>query len=209
MGQSGTSITQKPEDYRDYLDLLARAQMGHQLRGKVDPSDIVQQTLLEAHARWDDCRGETEPERAAWMRKILANNVTDAARAFARDKRDVKREVALQQTIDESQHRIESWLSGGLTSPSQQAELNEQLRHMAIAVGQLSQSQRDAIELFYLHGCPLDDIARQLGRTQSAVAGLLHRGLKSLRKTLKRDFPETFRSTFLSMRHAPTIDQPE
>ena len=83
--------------YRSYLCLLARLHLDPRLRGKVDPSDVVQQTLLEAHADRDRFRGQTEGEWLAWVRRMLAHNLTDALRAFLQGKRDVEREQPLEE----------------------------------------------------------------------------------------------------------------
>src|SRR5882724_10520314 len=108
------------ERYRAYLRLLARLQIGPRLRSKFDPSDVVQQTLLEAFARREQFRGG-EAERAAWLRQILAHNLADALRAFGQARRDVYRELPLVK-MQESSDRLESWLAAQQSSPSGRAE---------------------------------------------------------------------------------------
>src|SRR4051812_20595086 len=83
------------ERWRAYLQLLARLHLDPRLAGKLDPSDVVQQTLLQAHQARAQFRGTTDGERAAWLRQILANNLAGAARAFARPGRDAARERSL------------------------------------------------------------------------------------------------------------------
>ena len=83
------------EAFREYLLLLARLQLGSRAHGKLDASDVVQQTLLDAHRQRQQFRGHTAAEMAAWLRRILACNLADAFRALGREKRDVARERGL------------------------------------------------------------------------------------------------------------------
>jgi RNA polymerase sigma-70 factor (ECF subfamily) len=170
--------------FRDYLRLLARAQLGPRLQAKLDPSDVVQQTLLEAHRDLAQFRGTTSGELAAWLRRILARNLANAARDLGRDKRDVSREQSLQALIEASSARLEAWLAADGPSPSESAGRHEQAARLAAALATLPEPQRLAVELRHLHGWTLNDIAEHLEKSPAAVAGLLHRGLERLRTLL-------------------------
>ena len=172
------------EQYRSYLLLLAGLHLDEPLRARFEPSDIVQQTLLEAHA----CRERipTSPdERAAWLRAMLANNLRDARRSLRRQKRDIARERSLDQPLADSSHRIEQMLAVDQSSPSRQAIRHEDLLRLADAIWSLPETQRQAITLHHLQGRTLAETARQLEKSEGAVAGLLHRGLRSLRERLE------------------------
>jgi RNA polymerase sigma-70 factor (ECF subfamily) len=172
------------EKFRTYLLLLARMQIARKLRAKLDPSDVVQQTLLDAHRQMEQFRGTTPAEMAGWLRRMLACNLADALRAFSRGKRDVARERSLVSALDESSARIQSWLQAEQSSPGQKAQRTEDLLRLATALADLPAAQREAMVLHYWQGQTLAQVAAQLGRTSPAVAGLLQRGLKSLRTLL-------------------------
>ena len=174
----------KLEEFRHYLSMLARAHLGPNQRAKVDPSDIVQQTLLDAHRKLKQFRGTTEAEMAAWLRKMLSFNVADAFRALGRQKRDAALERSLDAPLDDTCSRLEGWLEAVQTSPSGKASRNEQLVRLADAMARLPAAQREAIELHHLHGLSLSDTAEQFGRTGGSVVGLLRRGLVKLRELL-------------------------
>ena len=173
------------ETFRPYLALLARLQIGRRLQGKADPADLVQEAFLEAHRDFPGFRGTSEGELMAWLRQILARNLANAVRDLRRDKRDVARERSLEPTVEESAARLEAWLVAEQLSPSERAERDEEAVRLAQALATLPEAQREVVLLRHCQGWSLADISRQVGRSPSAVAGLLHRGLQHLRTQLE------------------------
>jgi RNA polymerase sigma-70 factor (ECF subfamily) len=173
------------EQFRPYLHLLARMQLDPRLLSKLAPSDIVQQTLLQAHQAREQFRGHSSGERATWLRQILARNLAHALRDLRRDKRDVYREMSLEAALEASSARLEGWLAADQSSPSQRAQRHEQAVRLAVALRTLPQAQREALTLHHLHGWTLEEVGQHLGRGPVAVAGLIKRGLKHLRGLLQ------------------------
>lgn len=175
------------EQFRSYLYLLARSHIGRRNRARLDPSDIVQQTLLHAHQKQSQFRGKSDAELMGWLRQILANNLADAVRGLARVKRDVSRERSLDCDVDDSFTHVDGWLAVVQSSPSQKVVRAEELIRLADALTSLPLSQREAIVLHHLQGLPLVEVSEQLEKTPAAVAGLLHRGLKRLRELMSKE----------------------
>src|SRR5437899_10455736 len=106
----------EPERFRPYLRLLAGLQLDPRWQAKLDPSDIVQQTLLQAHEARDQFRGQSAGERAAWLRQILARVLANAVRDLGRAKRDAGRERSLEAALSQSSSRLDAWLAADQSS---------------------------------------------------------------------------------------------
>lgn len=184
MNQTGNASGPHVERFREYLYLLARAHVHPGNRSKIEVSDIVQQTLLEACKQREQFRGQSDGELAAWLKQALVHNLADALRAGQRAKRDVRREQPLEAAIEDSFCRVDNWLAARNASPSQQAMRIEELVRLADALARLPEGQREAVVMHHLHGWSLAQLAGNLQRSESAVAGLLRRGLKKMRELM-------------------------
>ena len=182
MTQDPVGAGQPLERYRAYLGLLARAQPPAPLRGQLGASDIVQQTLLQAHRKREQFRGHSEEEYRAWLRAILACLLADAARRCSPRRGGQAR--SLERALEESSQRLERWLAADESSPSQGLMRQERLLGLAEALGRLPEDQRTALELRYLQGLSVGEVCRRMGRGTPSVANLLYRGLKALRGRL-------------------------
>lgn len=152
---------------------------------QLDASDVVQQAILQAHERKSQFRGETEGEWLAWLRAILANALANALRRFHVQARDVGKERSLEAELERSTSRLEILLAADLTSPSERAIQGEDLVLLAQAITRLPEDQRRVVELHYLKGLTVAEVAEQMDRTRPAAVGLLFRGLKRLRELLR------------------------
>ena len=170
------------DGFREYLRLLARLQLNAKLSGKIDLSGVVQQTLLEAYQAREFPSGVAQ--QAAWLRRALANNLTDEIRRLRSRGKERVEERSLEQALEASSARVEAWLAREESTPARGAVQREQLSRLAEALLQLPDDQRQAIEMHHLQGLSLAEGGRLLGRSREAVAGLVFRGLKTLRARL-------------------------
>ncbi len=172
------------DQYRDYLLTLARTQLPNQLRSRVDASDVVQETLLEAHRQREQFQGTEPGHLFAWLRQILAGKLVDALRRETRDKRDVRRERECQLELDASAANLADLAGAELSTPSRKFERNELALQLAQALQELPPNQCEALTLRYLQNQSLAQIAESMDKTPVAVAGLIKRGSAALRQRL-------------------------
>jgi RNA polymerase sigma-70 factor (ECF subfamily) len=175
------------EPFRDRLRLLARAELDVLLQGKIDPYDVVQQTLMEAYQVRDQFRGKSEAELVAWLQRILAHNLADVVRRYSTAARDLAMERSLEASLVESASRLDVWLADERSSPSQQVLRQEQLGRLYEALMKLPEDQRIVVEGKHLHGLSVEQISQQMGKSEAAISGLLRRGMRSLRELLQNE----------------------
>lgn len=170
--------------YEPYLRMLARSQARRAYQAKHSASDVVQQVMLQAVQGFDGFRGGSEGELRAWLRQILTHHLCHLDRDMHRGKRDVRREQSIQQAVHQSSMRLEQFLAEDAATPSQNAVMGERCIRLAEAIERLPDGQREAIRMHHLEGLKLSEIAECLDKSSGAIAGLLHRGMKQLRRDL-------------------------
>jgi len=181
----GTTLGRLLELYRRYLTLLARVQIGQRLQGKVDASDLVQETFLEAHRNFTTFRGGSEAELIRWLRQILAANLADMFRRYLGTQgRDVRLEREIEAGIDHSSVMLDRGLVAVQSSPSQQASQREQAVLLADALDELPGDYREVLVLRNLEGLTFPQVAQRMGRSVDSVEKLWMRGLVRLRQVL-------------------------
>jgi RNA polymerase sigma-70 factor (ECF subfamily) len=175
------------ERYRSWLGLLARLQVEPRFRAKFDASDLVQQTLLEAVRDWPKFRGRTEAELAAWLRQILAHVLLHEMRRHGgAQRRDLGREVSLEEALAESSRRLGAALAAPGSSPSERAGRHELELRLADALARLPADYAEVILLRNVENLPHEEVARRMGRGVGAVRMIWVRALARLRQELDR-----------------------
>jgi RNA polymerase sigma-70 factor (ECF subfamily) len=168
--------------YRPYLRVMAQRRLDSGVQARVDPSDVVQQTCLEAHRDLARFQGADERTLIAWLRRILENNLAQTVQTHVlTQKRTTERERSLDAARSGNRALAERLPADG-SSPSQRAMRGESAICLAQAMEALPPDQHEALRLRYLEGWPLAQIAKRMDRSEIAVAGLLKRGLRGLRK---------------------------
>ncbi len=175
--------------YTNYLKLLVLAQLENNLRVRVSPSDVVQETFFEAHRDFVQFRGKTSGEFLAWLRRILVNNLCRVVEQHVlAEKRDVRREVSMERlasALEQSTARLEAVLPDPGSSPSAGAHRREMEIVLADQLAELPTDYRDVIVLRHIEALPFEEVARRMERSSGAVRMLWLRAVKSLRERLE------------------------
>jgi RNA polymerase sigma-70 factor (ECF subfamily) len=170
---------------RNYVNIVARTQVESWLQAKVDASDLVQQTMLEAYRDFVRFQGGTEAEWLAWLRQILSHNAADFVRRFHRTgKRQAGREVSLVNPADSTGGDGLANLADDGESPSQQLLRKERELQLADALSRLTPDHREVIILRNLQRLPFEEVAERMERTRPAAQMLWMRAMHKLQEAL-------------------------
>lgn len=183
----GQALGQLLEEYREYLRILARARVGRDLQVRLDPSDLVQDALLEAHRDFRQFLGQSEAELTAWLRRILVRNLADQLKHHQSQKRDVGREQPLEVLIEQAHEA----LAAPLSTPSAQAVRREQAVVLANALAQLPDDYREIITRRHIEGQSFDEIAAAMDRSAGAARMLWMRALERLGQMMETESATT------------------
>ncbi len=175
------------EKCRNYISFLARSHVESWIQAKGDSSDLVQQTLLEAHTGFERFNGKSEGEWLAWLKQILRNNATDYVRRFGTAKRKVSREVAIGGFTESFRSVGPPELADGGETPSQIIAKREQEIEIADAMATLPPDYQEIIVLRNLQRLPFDEIAERMDRSRPACQMLWMRALKKLQAVLTKE----------------------
>ncbi len=176
MGGETENIDERWMAFRGYLHSVIQRQM---IEGvSIDNSDIVQQTFLEAHQQHAAGKAPKDPRRLRnWLRRILLNNLTDTLRSLRCQKRDVRKEVPI----------LKDNLIASLSSPSSHFSRGEQSRKILAVIAGLPEVNRQVIRMRFFEGKNTQEIAEFLGRSEQAVAALLHRTVLKLKDKMAQE----------------------
>jgi len=182
------ALGQLLELYRNYLALLAATQIDGRLAVRCSPSDVVQETFLEAHRDFEQFEGQSEGEFLAWLRQILLHNLLRAVEQHIRAKRRcVRREISLQalgESLQRSTARLESVLVAPQDSPSGLAHRQESAVLLADQLAQLPPDYREVLVLRHLKALSFNEVAQRMDRSPGAVRMLWLRAIARLRELM-------------------------
>ena len=149
------------------------------LHSESSAEDLIQETFVKGMTHLDSYRGEGSP--ASWLTAIALN----VCRHHLRDSRS-KAQITETRNLEEGKRLFRPRTRGIVTRVSQ----SEDERRLALAMGFLTDAQREVIVLRYQQGLPFEEIGVILGLRCGAVRALAHRAKMVLRKKLGLELPD-------------------
>lgn len=167
------------------LVAFIRARTGKAVAARESAVDIAQSVFREVLQDADRIELKGESAFRNWLFMQATRKVLDRAKYLGRDRRDVGKEIALPDAGPAADALLACY--GTIASPSSHAAAKEELERFEAAVELLPDNQRDAVTMSRLMGLSHQQVAEQLGTTESAVRGLVARGLAALSSQLDSD----------------------
>jgi RNA polymerase sigma-70 factor, ECF subfamily len=162
---------------RSYLLSIANQELSVDLRGKIGPSDLVQDTAFEAHQCFDQFSGLRREEFLGWVRTILLNNVSNVRRAFHDTS---KRQISRERSLDDGDPRLKRDLIAKQLPPADATVLTEQAKQVQAAIERLPEPFCNVIFLRHREHRSFAEIGQRLDRTADAARKLWQRAIERL-----------------------------
>lgn len=168
---------------RPLMKLAIRYQMRKAFSSRFDESDIVQQTCLEACEAVQTFRGSSREEFLKWLHVITQRCLWQHLRIHQAETRDVRREFA---ALPETGTLSFVWRTSPASAPTPPSVViaGEAALLLANTLELIPDELRKVIELRFLEGLKLMEIAKQLEVSVGTVSGRLRRGLALLHQYL-------------------------
>lgn len=173
------------EAYYDYVNVLARVSAWRCFQIKLDPADLAHEAMLRVRDKWSQLRSTDPAAIKSWLRSVVMSVLQDLADKAHAGKRDIAKEQSLEAALDESSARLEAFLPAHTATPSKSVVRRERVLALTKALGKLPRDQQMAIELHHFSGRSLEETAQAMNRSFASVAGLIRRGLRTLRESLQ------------------------
>lgn len=159
------------------LQELAEDLIARDLQSKIDASDLVQQTMMEAYEDLETLKSKDPVHIDSWLRSMLVNNFLDAVRYFRNSlKRDVAREEPLTPTLH---NKLIDSESGGSRRESE-------LKRMHVAMGKLPSAHQQILRWRYFDGYSYRKISELVSRGEDAVRMMVNRSLDRLNQEISK-----------------------
>ncbi|MEZ6115792.1 MAG: sigma-70 family RNA polymerase sigma factor [Pirellulaceae bacterium] len=178
------AVDQLFERHRRRLRGMVQVRMDPRLMSRLDPSDVVQETLVVAHKRFDDFLENRPIPFYPWLRRMAWNHLVDLHRRHVgSQKRSVNREVQFGIS-DNSALLLAGQLSSSSMSPSQKLMEKELKQRVMETLDAMPEDQREIIVMRHLEGMSIDEIAAALDMPKGTVMSRHFRGLQAMRRIL-------------------------
>jgi len=167
--------------YRNYVRRIVDARLDPQLRVRVDPSDIVQESLTVASQRIDDFLERRPTSFRIWLRRKVLEQLVDARRRHFAQKRDVRREYPLGNASS-------LWIAGGILGDrvSEIANQRELLEKVEASIGELPEIDREILLMRHSEGLSNEESAEALEIEPKAASKRYGRAVRRLSSELNR-----------------------
>jgi RNA polymerase sigma-70 factor (ECF subfamily) len=165
---------------------MVSARLDTRLAPRVDGSDIVQETLVEASTRMDDYLRERRLPFFGWLRFLASERVLKAHRHhLSTQRRSVSRESRLPELSDASAMSFCSQFVADDTSPSNRMSRKEDMERVMSALEALSPRDREVLVMRHFEQLSTAEIAEAIGLTEAGVKARLLRALARIRGLMK------------------------